>query len=149
VLAAVRFDCDLPIETNKIQNVTLKSDLSAELESLQSPVPQELPQRLFSVRCRPAHRFCEKHGCVSKPDDGKILAAPSLTRLRACRPSPPSPAGEEGTPSKLKLLNPHRHQHVERAFRVLVLNECGRAWVRKLQHGDFALDLRGDVEQVP
>jgi hypothetical protein len=45
-------------------------------------------------------------------------------------------------------LNPHRHQHVEGALAVLVLHQGRRTGVGEPEHGDLALDLRGDVEQI-
>ena len=44
--------------------------------------------------------------------------------------------------------HPHRHQHVERALGVLVLDQRRRAGIGELEHRDLALDLRRDVEQV-
>src|SRR6202034_2651594 len=47
-----------------------------------------------------------------------------------------------------RSLHAHRHQHVERAVRILVLDKGRRAGIGKLEHGGFALDLRGNVEEV-
>ena len=45
-------------------------------------------------------------------------------------------------------LNPHRHQDVQCAFGVLVLNQSRRAGIGELEHSHFAFDLRRDVEQI-
>ena len=44
--------------------------------------------------------------------------------------------------------HPHRHQHVQRAGRVLIAQERGGAGIRELQLGLLALELRGDVEEI-
>src|SRR5690242_4066429 len=44
--------------------------------------------------------------------------------------------------------DPHRHQDVERALRVLVLDERRRAGIGEPQDRDLAFDLRRDVEQI-
>jgi hypothetical protein len=42
-------------------------------------------------------------------------------------------------------LHPHRHQHVERAFCVLILDQGRRTRIGELEHGNFALDLSGYI----
>ena len=50
--------------------------------------------------------------------------------------------------ARARRSHPHRHQHVERALGVLVLDQRRRAGIGELEHRHLALDLRGDVEQV-
>src|SRR5262245_49170477 len=45
-------------------------------------------------------------------------------------------------------LNAHRHQHIDGAGGVAVLDQCRRARIGQLQQGTLALDLGRDVEQV-
>jgi hypothetical protein len=45
-------------------------------------------------------------------------------------------------------LYAHRHQNVERALGVLVLDECRRSGVGELEHGDFTFDLRSNIQQI-
>ena len=152
VLAAVDFNDDLWIKTNEIQNVILKWDLSAEFETLEAPVPQKLPDGGLSVRRSPAHGFCEIAVAFRNWTMVKSWRHRPLTRLGPCGPRHPLPQGERvrwrGRRVNRRPLNPHRHQDVERAFGVLVLDERRRAGVGELEHGDLAFDLRGDVEQV-
>src|SRR3954453_4480863 len=54
---------------------------------------------------------------------------------------------QDGTNFK-SVLNPHRHQLVERALGILVLHQRRRAGIRQLQDCDLALDLCSHVEQV-
>src|SRR6185437_12869179 len=48
----------------------------------------------------------------------------------------------------IRPLDAHRHQNIERALGVLVLDECRRPGVGELEYRDFTLDLRGNVEQI-
>src|SRR5258708_3581854 len=47
-----------------------------------------------------------------------------------------------------RMLNPHRHQYIERASGILVLDQGGRTGVGKFQNRGFAFDLSGDIEQI-
>src|ERR1700737_2280690 len=47
-----------------------------------------------------------------------------------------------------KRSHPHRHQHVERAFGILVLHQRWRTGIGQSQHRDLALDLRRDIQEV-
>src|SRR6476620_2888662 len=53
-----------------------------------------------------------------------------------------------GRPTSNPALNPHRHQHVERALGVAILDQRRRSRIGQLQDRGFALELRRDVEQI-
>src|SRR5262249_18585288 len=42
----------------------------------------------------------------------------------------------------------HRHQHIECALALTILNEGGRARISELEHRRFAVELRSDVQQI-
>ena len=50
--------------------------------------------------------------------------------------------------SRAKASHPHRHQHVERALGVLVLDQGRRAGIGEAQHRHLAVELGRDVEQI-
>src|SRR5712672_2202540 len=51
-------------------------------------------------------------------------------------------------PSGLQYSHPHRHQHVERALGIAILDQGRRARIGEAEHRRVALDLSRDVEQV-
>ena len=76
------------------------------------------------------------------------LSRPSTTYLSSPKTWMPGTRPGMTTTSTRRKLHPHRHQHVERALGVLVLDQRRRAGVGELEHRDLAFDLRGDVEQI-
>src|SRR6202011_5856168 len=88
--------------------------------------------------------------------DAISSSCPAL--CRASTPFLPSKTWMAGTsPAMTKSIqsvsdgncsHPHRHQHIERGLVVLVLHQGRRTGIGEPEHGDLALDLAGDVEQI-
>ena len=81
MMAAVDFNDDLSVETNEIQDVILKWDLSAEFETHETTVPQKLPHGGFSVGRRPTHGFRETAAAFRNQTMLKPWRHRPLTRL--------------------------------------------------------------------
>jgi hypothetical protein len=77
-----------------------------------------------------------------EPDSTRVWFRPSRPQASsAASPTLNDVARVDGNP-----LDPHGHQDVERAFRILVLNQGRGPWIGELEHGGLALDLSGNVE---
>jgi len=68
-------------ETNEIQDVILKWDLSAEFETRETTMPQELPHGGFGVGRSPTHGFCETAAAFRSRTMLKPWRHRPLTRL--------------------------------------------------------------------
>ncbi len=55
MLAAIHFNHDLSIETDKVQDKSFERNLAAEFESYKSAMPEEPPHSGFGLRCVVTH----------------------------------------------------------------------------------------------